>query len=108
MKYVVFIISLFLTFHSYAETLHGKVAQIRNNVVYLQTSDRKKIPLITDKNTIYQKVKILNKSKININPTEIYLPLIQKNDQVQVTYYPDTSANQNSAITASKITVITD
>ena len=108
MKYWMMVCTVLLTFAASAETISGRITKVRDNVAFLQTADGKKIPVILNDKTYYRKKKVLPKGRRMIEAQEYYQPLIERGDDVTLTYDADTVDETTGAVKASDVLVITN
>ncbi|MGN0919580.1 MAG: hypothetical protein ACI4OR_02320 [Alphaproteobacteria bacterium] len=87
-----------------AETISGKVLDVRKNTITLRTEDGKKMTLHTTDDTGYREKKVTRKGKMHkgkMNPAETYYrPMVDEDDWVEITYTPATNELQSDEVQA--------
>ena len=75
-----------------AETVSGKVVDVRQNAITVKTEDGEKMTLHTTDKTGYREKKITRKGKMHkgkMHPAETYYrPMVEEDDWVEITYTP--------------------
>ena len=92
---------LLATSFAQAETISGEVVGVNKNAIMVRTEDGEKMTLNTTDNTAYRekKVRKAKKYKGKMHPMDTYyLPMVEEDDWVEVTYTPATNETQSAEI----------
>ena len=85
-----------------AETIAGKVTDVRKNTITVRTEEGEKMTLQTSDNTNYREKKVSRKGKVHkgkMNAAETYYrPMVEEDDWVEITYTPATNNMQSAEI----------
>lgn len=104
MKYVIFSVAFLCAIQASADTLSGNITKVKDNVAYLHTSDGKKIPIILTDKTYYRKKKVYKRGKRTADVVE-FQPLVNRGDEVTLTYDADTVDKTSGAVRASDVLI---
>ena len=90
-------VCLLATSLAQAETISGKITNIKKNTVIVKAEDGKKTTLNTTDNTSYRKKKVSRKGKTHAANT-YYKPMMEEDDWVEITYTPAKNETQSAEI----------